>query len=204
MKKTFFIFSTSLCLLLSQGVAAQNVNRVEQKLWTEADRKYLLDSLSFTRDALIKETENLTESQWNFKESPDRWSIKEVTEHIDLWELLLLHEVSKAIDGGPHPEWMSKPDSFYYDFILEEKAHVSRDYTRPLGLNSGVNNIDWFLKMRNQSIDLVKNTDKDLRTFHLNESRPNVHQVFIYIFGHVERHLRQIKKIKANINYPSK
>jgi len=184
------------------GLTAQNVNRIEQRSWTEADRKYLLDSLSFTRDALIKETENLTEAQWNFKESPDRWSIKEVTEHIDIWELLLLHELSKAIDGGPHPEWISKPDSVYYDFILEEKAHVSRDYTRPLGLNSGVNNIAWFLKMRDKSIDLVKTTDKDLRVFHLNESRPNVHQVYIYIFGHVERHLRQIRKIKAHADYP--
>jgi hypothetical protein len=196
MKEIKIILTGCFCLLLSG-------NLLSQKLWTETDRKYLLDSLIITRDALIKETENLTEAQWNFKESPDRWSIKEVTEHIAIWELLLLHEVNKAKGGGPHPEWISKPDSVYFNFILEEKPHISVDYTRPLGLNSGNNNMAWFLKMRNQSIEYLKTTQEDLRTFHLNQERPNIHQVYIYIFGHVERHLRQIKKIKANINYPS-
>jgi hypothetical protein len=67
-----------------------------QKLWNEDDRAYLLSQLKQTREALLKETSNLSDAQWNFKESPDRWSIKEVTEHIGIWELLLTHEVSNS------------------------------------------------------------------------------------------------------------
>lgn len=201
MKEIKFILGAMLCLLISS-------NSFSQKLWTETDRKYLVDNLTRTRDSVTRETENLTEAQWNFKESPERWSIREVTEHIAIWELLLMHEVSRALGSTAHPEWQAKPDSMYLGFILEEKPHISVEYTKPftytlpLGLNTGPNNVAWFLKMRNESIDYLKTVKEDLRSFYLKETRPNVHQVYIYIFGHSERHLRQIRKIKSNPNYP--
>lgn len=197
------ILTGTICLLLS-------LHSLSQKLWTEADRKYLIDSLTTTRDSLIKETANLTEAQWNFKESPDRWSIKEIVEHIAIWELLLTHEVSKDLSAGQQPELnaTARPDSMYLGFILEQKPHISVEYTKPftytlpMGLNNGKNNMAWFLKMRNESIGYLKIAEEDLRSYYLKQGRPNVHQVYIYIFGHSERHLRQIRRVKANINYP--
>lgn len=192
-----------LCLLLTITVSSQ-------KLWTETDRKYLVDNLQRTRDALIKETENLTEVQWNFKESPDRWSIKQVVEHIDIWELLLINEVSDALSSGLQAELSktAKPDSIYLGFIMEEKLHVATDYTKPftyavpMGLNDGKTNVAWFLKMRNESIAYLNTATEDLRGYNLKAGRPTVHQLYIIIFGHTERHLRQVRKIKANSNYP--
>lgn len=158
----------------------------------------------------MKETENLSNAQWNFKESPDRWSIKEVVEHIGIWELLLAHEVSKAISAGPQLELnkTSKADSIYYGFIMEEKPHISVEYTKPftytlpVGLNDGKNNIAWFLKMRNESIEWLKIASEDLRSYYLKPGRPNIHQVYIYTYGHTLRHIRQIQKIKTNSEYP--
>ncbi len=194
--------SGCFCLLLSY-------NLFSQKAWTEEDRDYLLTHLTQTRDSITRETTNLSEAQWSFKESADRWSIKEVTEHIAIWELLLMHEVSKALSAGPQPQWTPRQDSVYLAFILEETPHISVEYTKPftytlpLGLNSGKNNMAWFLKMRNESIEYLKTAQEDLRTHYLKQSRPNVHQVYITIFGHCQRHLRQIKKIKTHSNYPT-
>lgn len=199
--KRKIILAAFLCLFLGTGSFAQNS-------WTEKDRNYLVSNLIRTRDSLIKETENLTEAQWNFKESPDRWSIKEVTEHIAIWELLLMHEVSKALSSPAHPEWKAQPDSIRLNTILEDKPHISVEYTKPftytlpMGLNTGANNLAWFLKMRNESIEYLKTAKEDLRTFYLKDTRPNVHQVYITVFGHCERHLRQIRKIKSNPAYP--
>jgi hypothetical protein len=194
--------ATSLCIYITS--AAQT------KHWSEADRHWLSDSLKVTRDNLVKETENLTEAQWNFKESPDRWSIKEVVEHICYWEFLLTHEVSKALAQEPKPNLAAtaKPDSIYLGFILEQKQHITTDYTKPftytvpMGLNDGKNNVAWFLKMRNESINFIDSTTADLRAYFMYDTRPNIHQVYITIFGHTERHLWQIRKIKANANYP--
>lgn len=198
-----YIFTSALCLMMINFCHAQ-------KLWTEEDRKFLLDRLTSSRDSIILETKNLSEAQWNFKESPDRWSINEVVEHIAIWELLMTRDVSGTYWGGLQPEKAknTKPDSTYLNFILEEKPHYSLEYTKPfsftipMGINPGPNNVKWLLKMRNESIDFVKTTNDDLRLlFHYDSS---VHQRYITIFGHSERHLRQIRKIKANANYPKK
>jgi hypothetical protein len=182
----------------------------ESKLWTENDRKYLLDNLIRSRDMLVKETENLTNAQWNFKESPERWSIKQVVEHIAIWELLLQREVSMDLFAGPQPELnkTAKSDSVILGFIMEEKPHISTDYTKPftfslpMGLNEGKNNLAWFLKMRNESIEYLKAATEDLRSYYLKPGRSNIHQVYITTFGHTDRHLRQILKIKQHPDYP--
>lgn len=57
-------------ILFSNPLQAQETKR----LWTETDRKYLVENMRRTRDELIKETETLTSAQWSFQESPDRWS----------------------------------------------------------------------------------------------------------------------------------
>jgi len=205
MKRTKFIVNGIICLLLS-------VNLLSQKLWTEADRKYLLDNLKRTRDSLTRETQNLSEQQWNFKESPDRWSINEVVEHLAIWELLLDREVSQALVAGPQPELTknARPDTAIINFLMEDKPHITTEYTKPftftvpMGLNSGKNNLAWFLKMRNESVAYLDSTAQDLRYYFLRAGRGNVHQVFITIFAHTDRHLRQIRNIKANAKYPGR
>lgn len=187
-----------------------NSAHAQQSNWNEKDREYLLGNLTRSIDLIVKETKNLSDAQWNFKEAADRWSIKEVVEHVALFELLYQREIVSALNAGPNPELAttSKPDSNYIGFIMEEKPHVTTattgpfTYSVPMGLNEGKNNVAWLLKMRNESIDFIKNAKQDLRLHSLKPGRPNLHQVYIYVFGHTDRHLRQILKIKQHPNYP--
>src|SRR3712207_7288319 len=121
------LISLLLCLLSTIIATAQ-----ESRQWNETDRTYLLDNLTRSRDQIVRETQNLSEAQWNFKESPERWSIKQVVEHIAVWELLFQREISQAISAGPQPELAkaAKPDSVYVGFIMETKPHVSVEYTK--------------------------------------------------------------------------
>ncbi len=199
-----------ILLSLLINVIVVSVSAQETQMWTENDRKYLLDNLTRSRDNILKETENLTEEQWNFKESPERWSIKQVVEHIAIWELLLQREVSMDLYAGPQPELnkTAKSDSVVLGFITEEKSHISAEYTKPftftlpMGLNDGKNNVAWFVKMRNESIEYLKASTEDLRSYYLKPGRGNIHQVYITTFGHTDRHLRQIRKIKQHPDYP--
>lgn len=184
----------------------------EAKYWTEADRKYLLDNLTRSRDELIAETKGLSKAQWSFKESADRWSINEIVEHIAIWELLLCNRISALLDYDPRPERVAEavPDSTKLRFIMEEKLHYSLDYTQPysytipMGLNELKNNVAWLLKMRNESIDYVSKTNADLRVHFFPGDNSNPHGTFITLFGHTDRHLRQIRKVKQHQNYPKK
>jgi len=138
----------------------------ETKSWTEADRKYILDNLIRSRDEVLAETKDLSKAQWSFKESPDRWSINEIVEHIAIWELLLCQRISAQLGTEPQPALVAQavPDSVKLGFIMEEKVHHSADYTKPytytipMGLNDLKNNTAWLLKMRNESITYVTNS----------------------------------------------
>ncbi|MFC0772268.1 DinB family protein [Terrimonas alba] len=211
MKKAFFFL-----LLLNFSIAySQKQDEAltidpEVKQWTNSDRQYLLENLIRSKAELVKETAGLTKEQWNFKETPDRWSINQVIEHISMWEMLISHDISRALADGPKPDLSktSRPDSVFVTFIMEEKPHISTDYTKPftytvpMGINEGKNNLEWFLKLRNEAISHLTTTNDDLRSYNLKPGSPDIHQRYIIIFGHCDRHLRQIRKIKQHSNYP--
>lgn len=193
-----------LLLLLTGPALAQT----SAKLWTEVDRQYKLGNLQRTRDEITRETENLNPAQWAFHESPDRWSIGEVVEHLALWEIIWAREISVGSRSKPQPELnqASKPNSHYAEWIVEPNPHQSPDYSRPTGFIEGENNLAFFLNRRNQTIGFVEKTDTDMRAqFELaaTDSPRNMHQVYIFQWGHVDRHLRQIRKIKQHPNYPA-
>jgi hypothetical protein len=102
-------------------------------VWSEADRKYLVDNLIRSREELIAETKNLTKKQWNFKESPDRWSINQIIEHICFWELIQMNEVAVALQMSPMPDFPQHlADSLFLDHDPEGlKKNVTTDYTKP-------------------------------------------------------------------------
>jgi hypothetical protein len=197
----------TLLLLISLPlyVPAQEIQH-----WTEDDRKLLLENLVRSRDELVKEVEGLSKKQSTFKESPDRWSINEVVEHLAMFELIFDREIARGLQAKPQTEFNKdiRPDSYYSDFIMEEAVHITTEYTKPftytvpLGLNDIKNNLAWFLKMRNESVEYIKGTKEDLRLYYRNAGLQNIHQTYLYVFGHVDRHLRQIRKIKQHQNYP--
>jgi DinB superfamily len=178
--------------------------------WTEADRKYLLDNLMRGKEELLAETKELSKEQWNFKESPDRWSISQIVEHICLWELLQTHEISRALQIGPFPNFdQYLPDSLFRIDTKATKKNITTEFTKPftygvpLGNNEGKNNVIWFTTLRNESIDFLKKETKNLREHYIYFG-PNIHQQYMMIFGHTFRHLTQIRKVKEHPNYPKK
>lgn len=199
-----------ICSFLFGYLSLVQISFAQTSVWLEADRKYLLEQMMRSRDEVLTEMKGLTLAQWNFKETKDRWSIKQVVEHIAIWEMLLQHEISNSFEAGPQPERVktAEPDSISLNFIMDTKPHHSLDYTKPfsytipMGLNTGKSNIAWLLKMRNESISYLSTTKDDLRIYF--NAYANIHQLFIYIFGHADRHIRQIRKIKKATNYPVK
>lgn len=195
----------SIFFLTIQSLWAQE--NTPQKLWTEADRQYTLDNMKRTHDELVKETENLTPAQWAFHESADRWSIGEIVEHLALWEIIWNREISIGTRNKPQPELnaTSKPDSYYNEFIMEDAKHNAADYTKPTAFIEGKNNLTFFLRNHSINLKFIETTQADMRAHfeYTNTPNPrNMHQVLIFQWGHVDRHLRQIKKVKTHPNYP--
>ncbi|MFC5410913.1 DinB family protein [Larkinella bovis] len=178
------------------------------RLWTTADQQYTVENLKRTRDELVRETATLTDAQWHFHETPERWSIAEIVEHLALWKIIWAREISIGMRNKPQPELnqTSRPDSYYKNFIMEDKPHQSPDLSKPTGFIRGKDNLTFFLQHREQAIAFAEKTTADLRAqfeFTATGDNPrNMHQVYLYQWGHVDRHLRQIRKVKAHPTYP--
>lgn len=208
--KPILITITLLLGCMLPGVGQTNSEKSSNTPeWTEADRKYLLENLIRTKEALIEETKNLTTEQWNFKESPDRWSINQIVEHIAIYELIFMNQISVSLQIGPFPDMKHyAPDSVFLDQDpMDLKKNNTTDYTKPfsitvpLGNNDGADNLIWLIKMLNESIEFVKSEKRNLRLYYINFG-PNIHQQCIAIFAHGDRHLRQIKRVKMHADYP--
>jgi hypothetical protein len=179
----------------------------QEKLWTESDRQYQLQNLRRTRDLLVKETEGLSDAQWHFKESAERWSIAEIVEHLALWEIIFARETNLALRSTPNPalSQASRPDSSYLTFIMEEKHHQSPGYSRPTGFIKGKDNLTFFLSRNGETLKFVEGTTADLKAFYEPVGGGvfrNVHQIHLVQWGHIDRHLRQIKKVKEHPGFP--
>jgi hypothetical protein len=156
---------------------------------------------------LVRETENLTPVQWSFRESAERWSIGEIVEHLSLWDIIWAREIGMGSQGIPQPELnkASRPDSYYKEFIMEDEPHVSPYFSRPTGFIMGKDNLTFFLDRRAVNLTFLEKTQADMRALFELTGTPNprnMHQVYIYQWGHVDRHLKQIKKVKAHNDYP--
>lgn len=208
--KTPLAIVAILCALVMQAHAQNKTEKAPAPpVWTEADRKYLLDNLQRSKEEILNETKNLTKEQWNFKENPDRWSINQIVEHIAIWELLFMREISVALQRPADPHFAGGVgDSLFVDNDPKgvKKGNALEytwpfSYAIPLGNNEGKNNVTWLMVMRDESIDYLKKGSENIRQ-HYSFSGASVHQVYMMIFSHSFRHLRQIRKVKEHPQYP--
>jgi hypothetical protein len=91
---------------------------------------------------------------------------------------------------------------------MEDKPHVTNEYTvpftfaQPSGIVTGEQSKALLLKRRSESIQYLGSATNNLREYFMKKGRKNIHHVYITTFGHMDRHIRQIRKIKADKNYP--
>ena len=182
--------------------------QVNSPIWTEADKTFLLRNLERTRDEVIKETDKLTPVQWTFKENDTSWSIAQVVEHLGLYERTFLHEGAVILQSKPEPDLAvtARSDSSYLAWMNEPQHHVANKNHIPLGLMTGKDNLIFFLYGRNLIIDFIRTTKADLKAYYTyrsgDEKRRSLHALYVVHFGHTDRHLRQIRRIKQNTNFP--
>ncbi len=178
------------------------------RLWTEKDRIYLVQNLERTKLEIINETKSLSSQQWRYKQDSTKWSIGQVLEHLGLYERIFAQEADIMLSIPPDPllDSLSKPDSSYLNWMSDPSPHKAEWNADPLGLMKGPDNLDFFLFGRDHIIDFIRHTTYDLKahfTFRWGqEKRRSIHALMVVHFGHTDRHLRQILRIKNEPGYP--
>jgi len=175
---------------------------------TQGERDRAMSSLHATRKQFLDETAGLSDAQWNFKPAPDRWSIAECAEHIVLTEEALFQMVQKVLKSPAVPGTdLSANDEAVMKMIVDRsrKAQAAESLKPTHRWKTRAELIDHFKKIRDEHIAFIRDTQEDLRA-HVSP-HPVFHQLDAYqwillMAGHSERHVAQIREVKADPKYP--
>ena len=90
--------------------------------------------------------------------------------------------------------------------MSDPSPHKAEWNAEPLGLMKSADNLKFFLFGRDNIIDFIRNSTYDLKshfTFRWGqERRRSIHSLMVVHFGHTDRHLSQILRIKGAKTYP--
>ena len=175
-----------------------------------ADRARLIQHLTTTRDQVIAESKNLSDAQWNFKAGPDRWSVGQVVEHIALAESFLYDAHQKAMAGAAATPEQRAATKGKDEIILKaipdrtKKAQAPEPLQPKTSLGGRDQVIAAFMERRATTLGYASKTTDDLRSRVMESPLGPVdaYQWLLFVSAHNERHLAQLREVKAHAQYP--
>lgn len=206
-------YSLICVLVFFLGCTIETTIDSDSKKWTEDDREFLVNELGRSRDTMIGEVVDISEEQWYFRESDDRWSIAEIIEHQELQDQIFYRELTVLTQFPEMIEHLHLANGTDEN-VLEYRTPTDRNtgpapwYLTPTGKYCNKQlSTDSYLKLRDNMIDFVRTTDKDLRKYVTPSGRGSaqmrdLHQLMLVTIAHTDRHLMQLQNVKKHTNYP--
>ena len=203
---------TLLLVLLLPGLALSQAPEKNTPTMTkqELDKaiKLLLDSQKETLDAI----KGLSDTQWNYKAAPEKWSVGEVAEHIWLAEGLLFGAVERALAAPENANWeeQTKGKNERLEQLLLNRNGKAQapEQIKPTG-KTRAEVMKGLEESRAKTLKFTKETKLALKSH--TQEHPfkvfgllNAYQWLIYIPLHNLRHNQQILEVKASAGFPIK
>ena len=168
------------------------------------DRERLVSHLQMTNDWLLDEVGTLSPKQLNFRMAPGRWTIAEVVQHLVIaeptyWELFQngMKQPPKKLDRQA-----TDADVLWYgiDRTQHQKTEPRKD---PKGQTIDIRqSLESFRKLHSMMLDYVRTSNEDLRAHTVPEWEVDAYQCLLEISTHAQRHILQIREIKAAAGFP--
>jgi hypothetical protein len=176
------------------------------------ERQLVLDQLTSSEARLLELVDGLTPQQWNFRETPDRWSIAENIEHVIAVETRISGAIEKVLTGQAEPD--KKAEAAAKDPLVLSLATTrsARKFTapepvRPVGKWPDTGEMmEQLKKTRARTLAFAAETQADLRDHffpHMALGDLDCYQWLVVLSQHGARHALQIEEIKADPAYPA-
>jgi DinB superfamily len=171
---------------------------------TKGDRQRLLTHLEMTESWLASEVAGLSAAQLTFQMTPDSWSVTDVVEHLAIAEPQYWQQVLDSMKQPPTTEKLDVTDAAILWYGIDRTQRAKTGEARvPKGKYAGVReSLADFRKLRAAIRDYASTTDEDLRSRKLVGGNMQVYQWVLMISTHAQRHILQIREIKAHERYP--
>ncbi len=178
----------------------------------EADeRQFVLDQLAASEADLLQLVEGLSPAQWAFRETPDRWSIAEVIEHLVVFEDFILGVITRSLAEQPQPEKKAHAPGKEHLVLGLVASRNTRFKAREAALPKGrwpdpVELIAEFRAARARTCAFAAETQANLRDHffpHIVFGDLDCYQWLVVLGTHGSRHALQIREIMSHPAYPS-
>jgi hypothetical protein len=192
-----------IMLLALAGAAAVRGQELSQ-----AEKDRAMKYLETTKKGVLDATKGLSESQWNFKPAPERWSIAQVMEHIAAAEDFLRGMDADQVMRGPAGDAgrdVKALDEAVVAKVPDRSSKIQApDPLQPSNrFGSPAGSIKHFMESRTATEDFLQNT-AGMRD-HVADSpmgKLDAYEFVLLIAAHSERHTKQILEVKTDPAFP--
>ena len=188
------------CVALSVGLVAP----MSGEPMKAGDRQRLLAHLEMTEGWLVSELSGLSPAQLSYRMTPESWSITDVTEHLAIAEPQYWQRVNDSMKQPATTDKIEATDAGILWYGIDRTNRQKTGEARvPHGtFKSAAEALAAFRKLRSTMREYAQATSDDLRSRKLLEGNMDVYQWFLMISTHSQRHILQIREVKAHAGYP--
>jgi hypothetical protein len=185
----------ALLVQLGGGVAAAAA-------LTDLERQRLIAHLEMTGAWFIDEVAGLTPAQLAFRPAPGAWTILEVIDHLVVVGPIYWQDLQNAVKApAGRKTRMTDTDIIWYGI-----DRTNREQAIPTEVPKGLRELNAGLEAYRQQharlLQYVRTTADDLRSHYVARQGSDAYQWALLISTHEQRHILQIREIKAHPKFP--
>jgi Domain of Unknown Function (DUF1080)/DinB superfamily len=173
---------------------------------TQNERDRLLSYYHSTRKQILDAVAGLSDAQWKFKPADNKWSIRDVVEHLTLSEEGIFGFATVGLKkSAEKPETKLADEKFVAMITDRSKPAQAPEPLRPSGKWPTTQAmVDEFRARRDKNLEWIRETAEPLRSTYTKMPMGVVdtYQALLLIPAHTERHLAQIDEVKASSGFP--
>ena len=172
---------------------------------TDVDRQRLLAHFEMTEAWLASEIEGLSEAQLSFRMAPESWSIKDVVEHLAIAEPQYWQQLQDSLQQPLGFKSETTDAAILWYGIDRTNRQTTGEARVPKGqFTSATEAVTAMRKLRATMTQFAKDSQEDLRGRQLKGGNMDAYQWLLMISSHSQRHILQIREIKAHPSYPKR
>ena len=174
---------------------------------TAGERQRLLAHFEMTGAWLESEVAGLSKAQLTFKATPETWSVMEVVEHLAIADPQYWKNFQESLAKPPQPDF--KPEAtdeamLWYGIDRTRRA-TTGEARVPRGTFATVDDsLAAFRKLRAEMVQFARTTEEDLRRRQYLTASQDLYQWLLMISTHAQRHILQIREVKAHKDFPKR
>ena len=189
--------------LLAALLLAATVSPVAVEI-TELDRQRLVAHLEMTASWFLGEVSSLSPAQLGFRRAPGTWTIMEVVDHLVVVGPIYWEDLQKGLQAPPRARDLAGRDAdilwYGIDRTHRETALTSET---PKGQFRDLRAaLEAYRKHHERLLHYARTTKDDLRGHAVERQGCDAYQWALLISTHEQRHVLQIREIKADPRFP--